>query len=237
MYCKKEEFARSLIRYFEKSTGVFNGDGVITQEQLKEIQQRAKAPKNIWHGFISLNKEMSYKIDTPEKCMRLIKRTFGEFFKDMGLDPNNIDLISVLHQDKPHHLHIHFWFAEKEPKCKYRKKFTEYKHKRKIDKSVLDRMHVRLNLDIMESHPKLYVSLDEAFIFQSPPIRIAVRVITRCKECGVHGELVMLWDGHEEDRSMHSSRIDRGYTDFSYEKAQNIASGNTPKQQYKVIFR
>ena len=52
---------QSLIRYFEKSTGVFNGDGVITQEQLKAIQQRARAPKNIWHGFISLNKEMSHK--------------------------------------------------------------------------------------------------------------------------------------------------------------------------------
>ncbi|MBD5131211.1 MAG: hypothetical protein HDT28_01240 [Clostridiales bacterium] len=153
---------RSLVRYFEKSTGVFNGDGVITQEQLQVIQQRAKAPKNIWHGFISLNKEMSHKIDTPGKCMRLIKRTFGEFFKDMGLDPNNIDLICALHKDKPHHLHIHFWFAEKEPKCKYRKKQMEYRHKGKIDKSVLDRMHVRLNLDIMESHPKLYVSRDEA---------------------------------------------------------------------------
>ena len=153
---------RSLIRYFEKSTGVFNGDGIITQEQLKEIQQRAQAPKNIWHGFISLNKEMSHKIDTPEKCMRLIKRTFGEFFRDMGLDPNNIDLICSLHKDKPHHLHIHFWFAEKDPKCKYRKKQTEYRHKGKIEKSVLDRMHVRLNLDIMESHPKLYVSRDEA---------------------------------------------------------------------------
>lgn len=134
----------SLINYFEKSTGVFNGDGVITQEQLRQIQQRAHAPKNIWHGFISLNKEMSHKIDTPEKCMRLVKRTFGEFFKDMGLDPNNIDLICALHKDKPHHLHIHLWFAEKEPKCKYRKKQTEYRHKGKIDKRVLDRMHVRL---------------------------------------------------------------------------------------------
>lgn len=153
---------RSLINYFEKSTGVFNGNGVITQEQLKAIQQRAHAPKNIWHGFISLNKEMSYKIDTPEKCMWLIKRTFGEFFKDMGLDPKNIDLICALHKDKPHHLHIHFWFAEKEPKCKYRKKQTEYRHKGKIEKRVLDRMHVRLNMDIMESHPKLYVSRDEA---------------------------------------------------------------------------
>ncbi len=151
-----------LIRYFEKTTGVFNGDGVITQEQLKTIQQRAKAKKNKWHGFISLNKEMSYKIDSPEKCMRMIKRTFGEFFKDMGLDPNNIDLICALHKDKPHHLHIHFWFAEKEPKCKYRKKQTEFRHKGKIEKRVLDRMHVRLNMDISESHPKLYVSRDES---------------------------------------------------------------------------
>ena len=153
---------RSLINYFEKSTGVFNGDGVITQEQLADIKKRAHAPKNIWHGFISLNKEMSHKIDTPEKCMRLIKRTFGEFFKDMGLEPNNVDLICALHKDKPHHLHIHFWFAEKEPKCKYRKKQTEYRHKGKIEKRVLDRMHVRLNMDISESHPKLYVSRDEA---------------------------------------------------------------------------
>lgn len=76
---------RSLINYFEKSTGVFNGNGVITQEQLKAIQQRAHAPKNIWHGFISLNKEMSYKIDTPRKVyVANYASTFSEFFKDMG---------------------------------------------------------------------------------------------------------------------------------------------------------
>lgn len=153
---------RSLINYFQKSTGVFNGDGVITQEQLKAIQQRAHAEKNIWHGFVSLNKEMSHKIDTPEKCMRLVKRTFGEFFKDMWLDPKNIDLICALHKDKPHHLHIHFWFAEKEPKCKYRKKQTEYRHKGKIEKSVIDKMHVRLNLYITQPQERLYMSRDEA---------------------------------------------------------------------------
>lgn len=153
---------KSLIRYFEKTTGVFNGDGVITQEQLKTIQQRAQAKKNIWHGFISLNKETSYKIDSPEKCMRYVKRTFGEFFRDMGLDPKNVDLICALHKDKPHHLHIHFWFAEKEPKCKYRKKQLEYRHKGKIEKSVIDKMHVRLNLCITEPQDKLYTSRDEA---------------------------------------------------------------------------
>ena len=126
---------RDMIVYFEKSTGVFNGDGFISQQELKAIQERAKANKILWHGFISLNEEMSRKIDMPEKCMRLIKRTFGEFFRDMGLDPKNIDLICSLHKDKPHHLHIHFWFAEKEPKCKYRKRELEYRHKKRIDRA------------------------------------------------------------------------------------------------------
>ena len=151
-----------MIEYFEKNTGVFNGDGVISQKELKAIQERAKAPKNLWHGFISLNEEVSYKVDTPEKCIHLVKRTFGEFFRDMGLDPKNVDLICALHKDKPHHLHIHFWFAEKEPKCKYRKRELEYRHKGKNSKPVLDRMHVRLNAFISERYKKLYMTRDEA---------------------------------------------------------------------------
>ena len=153
---------RDMISYFEKSTGVFNGDGFISKEELKEIQERSKADKILWHGFISLNEEMSRKIDMPEKCMRLVKRTFGEFFRDMGLDSKNMDLICSLHKDKPHHLHIHFWFAEKEPKCKYRKKELEYRHKGKIEKAVIDRMHVRLNVFIKERTDKTYMTRDEA---------------------------------------------------------------------------
>ena len=153
---------RSMIEYFEKNTGVFNGDGVISLKELKAIQERANSPKNLWHGFISLNEEMSYKIDSPEKCIHLVKRTFGEFFRDMGLDPKNVDLICALHKDKPHHLHIHFWFAEKEPKCKYRKRKLEYRHKGKIPKPVLDRMHARLNAFVSERYKKLYMTRDEA---------------------------------------------------------------------------
>ena len=153
---------RDMISYFEKSTGVFNGDGFISLQELKAIQERAKANKILWHGFISLNEEMSRKIDMPEKCMRLVKRTFGEFFRDMGLDPKNIDLICSLHKDRPHHLHIHFWFAEKEPKCKYRKKELEYRHKGKIEKAVIDRMHVRLNAFVDEKTDKMYMTRNEA---------------------------------------------------------------------------
>lgn len=153
---------RSMLAYFEKSTGVFNGDGVISQEQLQAIRQRAKAKKNLWHGFISLSEELSHKIDTPEKCIRLVKGTFGEFFRDMSLDPENVDLICALHKDKPHHLHLHFWFAEKEPKCKYRKKELEYRHKGKIEKEVIDRMHARLNDFVCGKNQQLYMTRDEA---------------------------------------------------------------------------
>ena len=38
--------------------------------------------------------------------------------------------------------------------------------------------------------------------------------ITRCKESGVHGEVVLLWDGHEEDKTIRSSKVDRGYTNL-----------------------
>ena len=41
--------------------------------------------------------------------------------------------------------------------------------------------------------------------------------ITRAKECGVSGEVVMLWDGHTYDRDVKTSLIDRGYTTYSRE--------------------
>ena len=41
--------------------------------------------------------------------------------------------------------------------------------------------------------------------------------ITRAKECGVSGEVVMLWDGHTYDRDVKTSVIDRGYTTYSKE--------------------
>lgn len=49
------------------------------------------------------------------------------------------------------------------------------------------------------------------------PHELRYTFITRCKECGVNPEIVMLWDGHEEDKDVKASKIDRGYTDFSWE--------------------
>ena len=195
---------RDMIAYFEKSTGVFNGDGFISQQELKAIQERAKANKILWHGFISLNEEMSRKIDMPEKCMRLVKRTFGEFFRDMGLDPKNIDLICSLHKDRPHHLHIHFWFAEKEPKCKYRKRELEYRHKGKIEKAVIDRMHVRLNAFIDERTDKMYMTRNEA-LRELKRITFPKSIVS---EDEVRKELIALAKAIPKDASFFYSKKD-----------------------------
>ena len=70
------------LEYLQKSTGVFNGDGLLSEEKVAEMKERLKNNKgNIWHGFVSLNKEQSYKIDTPEKCIGMIKQSSGNFFR------------------------------------------------------------------------------------------------------------------------------------------------------------
>ena len=56
------------------------------------------------------------------------------------------------------------------------------------------------------------------------PHELRYTYITRCKECGVHSEVVMMWDGHSEDKDVLASRVDRGYTDFSKEHQLKEAS-------------
>ena len=41
--------------------------------------------------------------------------------------------------------------------------------------------------------------------------------ITRAKECGCNPEAVMIWVGHEFDKDVVTSRVDRGYTTYSKE--------------------
>ena len=53
--------------------------------------------------------------------------------------------------------------------------------------------------------------------FQHHPHELRYTFITRCKECGVNPELVMLWDGHSGDKDVKTSAVDRGYTDYSKE--------------------
>lgn len=137
----------TMLEYLQKSTGVFNQDGMLSKEEVKEMRARAQTGnKNLWHGFISFDEEHSKLIDHPEKCIALVKQMFGEFFKDMGFDKDNIDLMCALHLDKPKHLHIHYIFWERAPKVKNKRAagYT-YRIKGKIPLSVIYKMTERLN--------------------------------------------------------------------------------------------
>ena len=49
------------------------------------------------------------------------------------------------------------------------------------------------------------------------PHELRYTFITRAKECGVNPEVVMLWVGHEHDKDVKTSKVDRGYTTYSEE--------------------
>jgi len=154
---------RTLREYLEKNTGVFNQKGYIPQEEVEEMQERLKRNKgNVWHGFISFNEHDSPKIDTPEKCIRLVKNTFPSFFRDAGFNPANIDLMCALHLDRPKHLHIHFVFWEKEPKYKETDGKLGYRKKGKITETAIDKMFVRLGLFADDKREKLHRARDDA---------------------------------------------------------------------------
>ena len=136
----------TMLEYLQKCTGVFNKNGMISKEEVKAMKERLRNNKgNIWHGFISFDEENSHKIDHPDKCIELIKRNFGQFFKDAQMDEENIDLMCSLHLDTEHHLHIHFCFWEKEPKIKnQRAAGYKYRAKGKIQMPVIEKMVERL---------------------------------------------------------------------------------------------
>ena len=151
------------LEYLQKSTGVFNQSGMIPQEEVDEMKVRAKANKgNIWHGFISFNEHDSEKIDTPDKCIQLVKNIFPTFLRESGLNPNNIDLMCALHLDRPHHLHIHFVFWEKEPKFKNNDGTLGYRTKGKISGAAIDNMFVRLGLFAADERDKLHKARDDS---------------------------------------------------------------------------
>ncbi len=137
----------TILEYLQKSTGVFNQEGMLSKDEVADMKFRVKnGEKNIWHGFISFDEQNSEKIDSPDRCISLIRKTFRPFFKDAGFDHDNMDLMCSLHLDRPTHLHIHYVFWEKEPKVKNKRAAGYiYRKKGKINFDAIADMTERLN--------------------------------------------------------------------------------------------
>lgn len=172
----------TMLQYLQKSTGVFNQDGMLSKAEVKEIKQRARdGEKNLWHGFISFNEKDSRLIDTPEKSIALVKKTFRQFFKDAGFDTDNMDLLCALHLDKPTHLHVHYLFFEKEPKVKNKRAAGYiYRKKGKIPFDAIEKMTERLNDytledELEEKRQSLIDSLMKDEVFSQAHIKDTVK--------------------------------------------------------------
>ena len=180
---KRAGTGANALDYLRKNTGVFNGNGMISAEEVSAMKKRIlDGEKNIWHGFISLSEEESHKINTPEKCIALIKSTFNSFLKDAKFNPDNIDLMCALHLDRPNHLHIHFLFWEKAPKYKGKDNALHYRRRGKIEKEAIDAMFVRLGLAISDSRDRIYKSRDMAVS--------ELRKMTQAKRAMTSGEQI-----------------------------------------------
>ena len=179
---------------------------MITPAELELMKDRLKKNKgNIWHGFISLSEEESYKIDTPEKCIKFVKNVFGTFFKTAHLEESNMDLMCALHSDRPHHLHIHFQFWEKEPKCYAKDGTLKYRSKGKIEKRAIDKMFINAGLYLDDDRDNVYKSRMEALRELKGMTAINVAITTKDE---VKEELLKLVKELPKDKDYSYSNIE-----------------------------
>ncbi len=105
----------------EKSHGVFNDKGLMNSEMIKELRTMLrKTDSTIWHGIISFTQDFGdCYCNTYEKAYELLKRELPRFFKNAGLNPDNIVWYAGLHENTDNK-HIHLSFFEKQP-IRYRR--------------------------------------------------------------------------------------------------------------------
>lgn len=100
----------------EKSYGIFNQNGLISDEYKKELRKNLRKTKSvIWDGLITFEEKFGKKwCNSFEQAYELVKTELPKFFKRAGLNPSNIEWFAGLHENTDNR-HIHLCFFEKEP--------------------------------------------------------------------------------------------------------------------------
>ncbi len=99
----------------ENSSGVFGKDGLLTKEQKKEVREQLRKTQSvIWDLVVSFDSEYgNEKINTYQDALEILKHSLPKFFKDNGLQEENIIWFAGLHRNTDNR-HIHISFFEKE---------------------------------------------------------------------------------------------------------------------------
>ncbi len=100
----------------EKSSGIFGANGLFTKKAIQDLRSMLRTTdSNIWHAVISFTENFGGKYMTSYKdAMELLKAELPNFFRDMGISPDNVVWYAGLHENTDNQ-HIHLGFFEKEP--------------------------------------------------------------------------------------------------------------------------
>ena len=155
----------------EKSKGIFNENGLLNAEQIKELRTNLRTTKStIWHGVISFTEYFgNVNCDTYEKAYELMKSQLPKFFKNANLDPENIVGFAGLHENTDNK-HIHFSFFEREPlRYKQSSRFKQFSdgyididaiNQFKID---IEKYFISRNFNIFENRKEITNLLKKSF--------------------------------------------------------------------------
>lgn len=99
----------------ELSSGVFGKDGLLSKEQKKEVREKLRNTQSvIWDMVVSFDSEYgNEKINNYQDALEILKHSLPKFFKDNGLQEENIIWFAGLHRNTDNR-HIHISFFEKD---------------------------------------------------------------------------------------------------------------------------
>ena len=85
----------------KKSVGLFNRNGLINKEHIKELQENLRNTNSpIWHGLISFEEVFGKEYcGTYEQAYELMKTEFNKFLKNANFNANNIKWFAGLHNN------------------------------------------------------------------------------------------------------------------------------------------
>ena len=100
----------------EKSVGVFNKYGLMTEDEKQKLKEQLKKTKScIWDCVISFETEFGKEYCRDyDQAFNFISKELPKFFTRAGLNKDNMIWYAGLHENTEHN-HIHLSFFEREP--------------------------------------------------------------------------------------------------------------------------
>lgn len=114
----------------DKSTGVFNADGILSGSQRKELRNQLRGAKgNIWDLVISLDGDLGKdRLCSYKQAYSLVTDVLPKLFRRMNFSKDNVIWYAGLHTNTDNR-HVHISFFEKEPTF-YNQARKEYRYRK-----------------------------------------------------------------------------------------------------------